>query len=77
MQHHGQEAVGTSGIGQRVIQRARFGKCAVVPCVGQFTFAHSVVKGAVGLPDHHKMEIDGTVASLGIRQYHLHSRVPR
>ena len=75
MQHHGQEAVGTSGIGQCVVQRARLGKGAVVPCVGQFTFAHSIVKGAVGLPYHRQMEIDGTVASLGIRQYHLHGRV--
>ena len=75
MQHHCQEAVGTSGIGQRVVLRTRLGKCAVVPDVGQLTFAHRVVKGAVGLPYHRQMEIDGTVASLGIRQYHLHSRV--
>ena len=77
MQHHGQEAVGTGGIGQRVVLRTRLGKGAVVPSVGQFTFAHRIVKGAVGLPDHRKMEINGTVTFLGIRQYHLHSRVAR
>ena len=75
MEHHDQEAVRTSGIGQGVVLRARLDESAVVPSVGQFTFAHSVVKGAVGLPYHRQMEIDGTVTFLGIRQYHLHGRV--
>ena len=77
MQHHGQEAVGTSGIGQCVVLCARLGKCSVVPDVGQLAVAHRVVKGAVGLPYHRKMEINGTVTFLGIRQYHLHGRVAR
>ena len=77
MQHHGQETVGTGGIGQRVVLRTRLGEGAVVPSVRQLAVAHRVVKGAVGLPYHRQMEINRAVASLGIRQYQLYGRVAR
>ena len=63
MQHHGQETVGTSGIGQRVILRTRFGKGAVVPSVGQLAVAHGVVYGCAVVPEDMQVVCNHAVAA--------------
>ena len=63
MQHHGQEAVGTGGIGQGVVLRTRFGKSAVIPGVGQLAVAYRVVYGGAVVPEDMQMVGNHAVAA--------------